>query len=173
MFHVGDKILYPMYGAGIIEAIEEKEVLGQSQLYYILNIPHINMKVMVPTQKTSNLNIREVVEPEIIDGALRDFNTGNTDPVIYDNKRSCNEINKERIKSGDIFKITEIIRDLTRKSKRNKNKLGMDDANMLNSARQILASEVVQVKGITQEQAVNLLNNVITTQVISTEAINA
>lgn len=165
MFHVGDKILYPMYGAGVISSIEEKEVLGESQLYYILNIPHINMKVMVPTEKSSN--IREVVEPEVIDEALREFNAGNTDPVIYDNKRSCNEINKERIKSGDIFKASEIIRDLTRKSKRNKNKLGMDDANMLNNARQIFASELVQVKGITQEQAVTLLNVVINDQVIN------
>lgn len=165
MFRVGDKILYPMYGAGVIDSIEEKEVLGQSQLYYILNIPHINMKVMVPTEKSSN--IREVVEPEVIDEALREFNEGNTDPLIYDNKRSCNEINKERIKSGDIFKASEVIRDLTRKSKRNKNKLGMDDANMLNNARQIFASELVQVKGITQEQAVTLLNVVINDQVIN------
>lgn len=161
MFQVGDKVLYPMYGAGVVEAIEEKNVLGQNQLYYILNIPHINMKVMVPVGKSSILRIREVVEPEIIDEVLRDLNTGKTDPVIYDNKRFCNEINKEKIKSGDIFKATEIIRDLTRKSKRNKNKLGMDDANMLNTARQIFASEVVQVKGITQEQAVSLLNRVI------------
>ncbi|MEA4903164.1 CarD family transcriptional regulator [Desulfitobacterium sp.] len=167
MFHVGDKILYPMYGAGVIEAIEEKEVLGQSQLYYILNIPHINMKVMVPIYNSTNLNIREVVEPEIIDGALQNINNGNTDPVIFDDRRSCNEINKKRIKSGDIYRITEIIRDLTRKSKRNKNKLGMDDANMLNTARQIFASEVVQVKGITQEQAVNLLNKVIDNQAVN------
>ena len=161
MFQIGDKILYPLYGAGIVEGIEEKEVLGENQLYYILNIPHINMTVMVPINKSSNLNIREVVEPEIMDEVLQNFNNGVTDPLIYDNKRSCSEINKERIKSGDIFKATEIIRDLTRKSKRNKNKLGLDDANMLNTARQILASEVVQVKGITQEQAVTLLNNVI------------
>lgn len=161
MFQIGDKILYPLYGAGIVEGIEEKEVLGENQLYYILNIPHINMKVMVPINKSSDLNIREVVEPEIMDEVLQNLNKGVTDPVIYDNKRSCSEINKQRIKSGDIFKATEIIRDLTRKSKRNKNKLGLDDANMLNTARQILASEVVQVKGITQEQAVTLLNNVI------------
>ncbi|WP_425801423.1 CarD family transcriptional regulator [Desulfitobacterium sp. Sab5] len=161
MFQIGDKILYPLYGAGIVEGIEEKEVLGENQLYYILNIPHISMKVMVPITKSSSLNIREVVEPQIIDEALRNFNEGVTDQAIYDDKRSCSEINKKRIKSGDIFEATEIIRDLTRKSKRNKNKLGLDDANMLNTARQILASEVVQVKGITQEQAVILLNNVI------------
>lgn len=161
MFHVGDKILYPMYGAGVIEGIEEKEVLGKNRLYYILNIPHINMKVMVPTEKTANLKIRQVVGPDILDEVLRVFNNGDTDPVIYDNKRSCNDINKERIKSGDIFKATEIIRDLTRKSRKNKNKLGMEDANMLNTARQIFTSELMQVKQISQEQAVSLLNQVI------------
>ena len=48
MYRVGDKIVYPMYGAGVIESIEEKEVLGKKQLYYIMRISSGDMKVMIP-----------------------------------------------------------------------------------------------------------------------------
>lgn len=159
MFQIGDKILYPMHGAGTIEAVEEKEVLGQNKLYYILNIPGVKMQIMIPKDNVDNLGVRQIVEPEILENVLRSFHLGNTDPVIYENQRYCRDINKKKIKSGDIYKGTEIIRDLTRKGKRSK--LGAEDTNMLNNARQIFESELMQVKGFTHEQAVHLLDEVL------------
>lgn len=159
MFQVGDKIFYPMHGAGTIEAVEEKEVLGKNKLYYILNIPGVKMKIMIPMDNVSNLGIRQVVEPVTIEDVLRSINLGNTDPNIYENPRYCRDLNKKKIKSGDIYKGTEIIRDLTRKGL--KCKLGAEDTNMLNSARQIFISELMQVKGFAHDQAVNLLDEVL------------
>jgi CarD family transcriptional regulator len=159
MFQVGDKILYPMHGAAIIEAVEEKEVLGKNKLYYILNIPQVKMQVMVPMENAVNLGIRQIVEPEILENVLRGFHLGNTDPIIYENQRYCRDTNKKKIKSGDIYEGTEIIRDLTRKGQRNK--LGAEDTNMLNNARQIFVSELMQVKGLAQEQADHLLDEVL------------
>ncbi len=159
MFQVGDKILYPMHGAGIIEAVEEKEILGENKLCYILNIPQARMQIIIPTDKAPNFGIRQVVEPEILENVLSSFNLGNTDPAIFENQRSCRDINKMKIKSGDIYKGTEVIRDLTRKGQRNK--LGADDTNMLNNARQIFVSELMEVKGLAQEQAVHLLDEVV------------
>jgi CarD family transcriptional regulator len=159
MFQVGDKILYPMHGAAIIEAVEEKEVLGKNKLYYILNIPQVKMQVMVPMENAVNLGIRQIVEPEILENVLRGFHLGNTDPIIYENQRYCRDTNKKKIKSGNIYEGTEIIRDLTRKGQRNK--LGAEDTNMLNNARQIFVSELMQVKGLAQEQADHLLDEVL------------
>lgn len=159
MFQVGDKILYPMHGAGNIEAIEEKEVLGENKLYYILNLPHTRMQIMIPMEKAANLGIRQVVEPDILENVLKVFHHGNTDPIIYENQKYCRDMNKKKIKSGDIYQGTEIIRDLTRKSERNK--LGAEDRNMLHNARQVFISELMQVKGIAQEQAVHLLDEVL------------
>jgi CarD family transcriptional regulator len=159
MFQVGDKILYPMHGAAIIEAVEEKEVLGKNKLYYILNIPQVKMQVMIPMENAVNLGIRQIVEPEILENVLRGFHLGNTDPIIYENQRYCRDTNKKKIKSGDIYEGTEIIRDLTRKGQRNK--LGAEDTNMLNNARQIFVSELMQVKGLAQEQADHLLDEVL------------
>lgn len=159
MFHVGDKIFYPMYGICIIEAVGEKELLGENKLCYILNIPQARMQITIPMDKAVKLGVREVVKPEIIEDILNCFNLGDTDPDIFENKRFCTDINRKKIKSGDIYKGTEIIRDLMRKSQRNK--LGIDDANMLNNARQIFISELMEVKGIAQEQAIQLLDEVL------------
>jgi len=160
MFQVGDKVLYPMYGAGTIESIEEKEVLGNKGLYYLLNIPHMNMEVMIPVEKAEGLGIRSVVNNEVIDQLLSYFFEGETDPVMLEsNNRFSRDINKKRIKSGDIFQEREIIRDLTRKS--TLHKLGLEDNNMLHTAIQLITSEIVQVKGIEMEKAVEMLYSVI------------
>lgn len=159
MFQVGDLIFYPMHGAGHIEAIEEKEILGHSKLYYILNIPHKNVQIMIPLDKAADSGMRRVVAPETMERVLDNLFMGSTDPDIYDNQRYCLTVNKTKIKSGDIYQITEIIRDLMRKSKRHK--LGAEDKNMLDNARQILVSELVQVKAIDFQEAADLLDEVI------------
>ncbi|MFA6808566.1 MAG: CarD family transcriptional regulator [Eubacteriales bacterium] len=165
MFEIGDKILYPMHGAGTIEAIEEKEILGENKLYYILNIPGMRMKIMIPTTNVANLGVRQIVNPTTLENVLENINLGDTDPVIYENQRYCRDLNKKKIVSGDIYKGTEIIRDLTRKS--HKHKLGAEDTNMLNNARQIFLSELMQVKGVAHEQAVVLLDEILESQLES------
>ena len=161
MFQIGDKVLYPMQGVGVIEAIEEKEVLGKNKLYYTLNMPQSNMQIMIPIERAATLGIRQIVEPDILENVLTDFHLGNTDPIIYEDRRYCRDLNKSKIKTGDIYEGTEIIRDLMRKSQRNK--LGAEDTNMLNNARRMFISEVMQVKGIGQEQAGHLLDEVLLT----------
>lgn len=159
MFQVGDKVLYPMYGAGVIEAIEEKEVLGKKQIYYFLNIPQISMEIMIPVEKTNDLRIRQVVGPDVLQKVLNDFYNGQTDPLSDDNQRYRRDMNKGKMKTGDIGKGTEIIRDLTRKSK--VKKLGAEDKAMLENALRILTSEFIQVKGVSKEQAIDSLDKVI------------
>ncbi len=159
MFQIGDKIFYPMYGVGLVKGIEEKEVLGLKKLYYTLNIPHIKMSVMVPMEQAANLGIRELVTPDILDQALNNLYNGKTDPNIYENQRYCQELNKKKMKSGDICKNAEIIRDLTRKGQ--KGKLGSEDSNMLNNARQIFISELTQIKCLTPDRAIAFLDKII------------
>lgn len=160
MFQVGDKILYPMYGAGVIDSIEEKEVLGVKGQYYLLNIPHVNMEIMIPLGKTEDLGIRQVVDNEVIEDVLHALYQGDTDPIMFENNtRYYRDINRKKIKSGDIYKASEIIRDLMRKSKRHK--LGTEDNTMLNNARQIMTSEIMQVKGVELDKAVEILNEVV------------
>ena len=67
MFNVGDKIVYPMHGAGVIESIEEKEILGEKQNYYIVKMPVGDMKVMIPIENVEDIGIREVINAKDVD----------------------------------------------------------------------------------------------------------
>lgn len=157
MFEIGDKIFYPIHGAGIVEAMEEKEILGKKQIYYIINMPHKHMQVMIPKENIAVLGIRKVVPLDILEDVLMFFHRGKTDLTINHIQR--HRININKMKSGDIYEGAEVIRDLVRISK--KKNLGTEDRNTLNNAQKILISELVLVKGIPQEQAVNLLNQVL------------
>ena len=157
MFEVGEKIFYPMNGAGIIEAIEEKEVLGEIRTYYIMNIPNKSMNVMIPKGKENNLGIRKIVDSTTLEDALTHFQLEETEQTLNQNQRQRNNMNK--IKSGNIYESAEVIRDLFRLSK--KRSLGTEDRNMLNTAQQIFISELLLVKGFDQEEAADLLNQVI------------
>ncbi len=157
MFQIGDKIFYPMQGGCVIMAIEEREILGETQQYYIMNILHRNMQVLIPVDKIQTLGIRNIVEPEQLDNVLTTFYDGETDTSCRDNQRYRRDINK--LKTGDIYEGAEVIRDLMRIS--HKKKLGITDKNMLDNARQILLSEVMLVKGIELEQASDLLDQVL------------
>ncbi|WP_205672107.1 CarD family transcriptional regulator [Ammoniphilus sp. YIM 78166] len=155
LFQIGDKIFYPMYGAGTVESIEEKEILGETQFYYILNMTLRNLQVMIPTKKASTLVIREVVGNDILENLLATFHHGQPN-VTEDTHKVRQRINIDKIKSGDIFEGAEVIRDLTYLSK--SKKLGMEDKMMLDNARQMLISELVLVKGLNFDQAARLIN---------------
>ena len=154
LFRIGEKIFYPMYGAGIVEAIEEKEILGEKQLYYILNMTLRNLQVMIPTEKTANLEIREVVDSAILENALAIFRRGEPDPIVNPHQQR-QRINLDKMKSGDIYKEVQVICDLMSLNKNKK--LGPADKSMLDNAKQMLISELALVKGLDPEQAAAFL----------------
>lgn len=159
MFKVGDQIFYPFHGVGYIEAIEVKEVLGKSIVYYIVNIPQTRMQIMIPVDKEENFGIRKLVEPSVLEEILENLHMGNTDPLMYQNQKYCTDLNTKKMRSGNIFKETEIIRDLTRKNLLGK--LGKEDTKMLEDARHMFISELMQVKCISKEYATVLLDSVL------------
>jgi len=73
MYNIGDKIVYPMHGAGVIESIEEREILGKKQSYYVVKIPIGEMKVLIPIKNVDGIGIREVISEEDADKVF--FNT--------------------------------------------------------------------------------------------------
>jgi len=148
MFQVGDKIFYPMHGGGIISAIEEKEVLGETNLYYILNLFHRNMQVMIPADKQARLGIRPIIT----------FHAGETDLTIPTSRRPRQ--NLEKIRCGSIIQSAEVIRDLVRIGSHKK--LGAVEQSMLNNLLQLFISEVILVHDITPEEASAMVDQVIT-----------
>ncbi|WP_270180545.1 CarD family transcriptional regulator [Alkalihalobacillus sp. CinArs1] len=160
MFEVGDKVFYPMYGAGVIEAIEEKEILGETQLYYILNISFRDIQVMIPKDKMENLNIREVLDSSKMDDILTTFHADaelDAEPNANRNQRYRDNMNK--LKTGDIRNHVEVIRELVTLNK--KRPLGTDDKKLLENAQQFLISEIVLTKDVKLDQATSMLHEAI------------
>ncbi|SMO40737.1 CarD family transcriptional regulator [Melghirimyces algeriensis] len=161
MFQAGEKIVYPLFGAGVIQSIDEKEILGKKQLYYILKMSIGNMEIMIPLDKMELLGIRKVVDTNTMEDVLFLINEGEVDASVAWNQRY--RANMEKMKTGDIFKGTEVIRDLTQINRQRT--LGAGEKKMLDDAMQILASELALVKDIGEEKASDLLNQVICTKV--------
>ena len=148
MFKIGDKILYPMHGAGIIERIDQIEALGELQDYYVLKLAVGNLDVMVPISSSEEVGIRHIVSEEFLEqvyGVL----SGESSKMPKNWNRRYRE-NMNLLKTGDILNTAEVVRNLLRVDK--VKKLSTGEKKMLKNARQILESEIVLVEGSTEEE---------------------
>lgn len=155
MYNVGDKIVYPMHGAGVIESIEEREILGNKQDYYIVKMPIGDMKVMIPIDNVDEIGIREIIKDVDVDKVfliLKDH-----DDHANSNWSKRYRENMTKIKSGDIFEVADVVRSLMLREK--EKGLSTGERKMLNSAKQILMSELVLVKDMDQNEIENLIND--------------
>ena len=139
MFNIGDKVVYPMHGAGVIESIEEKEILGEKQKYYIMKMPVGDVQVMVPTASAEKVGLREVIHCEEADKVLGVLSSEQTAMNTNWNKRYRE--NMDRIKNGKILEVAEVVKNLAHKS--NEKGLSAGEKKLYNNAKQILISELV------------------------------
>ena len=153
MFHIGDKIVYPMHGAGIIVDIEEKKILGEVHSYYIMQISVSDMKVMLPVNNTENIGIRKVVSEDAATDAIAYFQSCGED--CNDNWNQRYRDNIEKLKNGSIMDVATVAKTLLLRDKRKS--LSNAERKMLSNAKNILISELVLAKGKTYTEIVELL----------------
>ena len=146
MFNVGDKIVYPMHGAGTIDSIEEKDILGEKQSYYILKMPS-NVKVMIPTAKAEEVGVRNIIDKQSAEKVFKVLSQDETEMEKNWNKRYRD--NMDKMKSGDIYEVADVVRNLSFKQK--EKGLSTGEKKMLNNAKQILVSELVLAEHATQD----------------------
>lgn len=156
MFKVGDKVVYPMHGAGVIEAIKNMDVLGKVKQYYILRMPIGDMKVMIPVSAVEDAGLRQVIDKETVCKVLEVLRKKRVASTANWNRRYRAHL--EKLKTGDIFAIAEVVRNLTCRDK--EKGLSTCERKMLDTARQILVSELALAKDLDQEGAMNLLETV-------------
>ena len=154
MFNVGDKIVYPMHGAGTIDAIEEKDILGEKQNYYIIKMPG-EVKVMVPISKASDIGVRSVIDKAEAGKVLEVLEANETEMSNNWNKRY--KENMEKMKSGSIYEVADVVRNLSYKQK--EKGLSTGEKKMLNNAKQILVSELVLAEHASENEVENLVEN--------------
>ena len=158
MFNVGDKIVYPMHGAGVIDAIEEKDILGEKQAYYILKMPG-EVKVMVPTAKAEEIGVRSIIDKSSAEKVFRVLESDETEMSMNWNKRYRD--NMDKMKSGDIYKIADVVRNLSFKQK--EKGLSTGEKKMLSNAKQILVSELVLTEHASQGEIEQMVESKIST----------
>ena len=157
MFKIGDRVVYPMHGAGIIEQIEEKEILGEKRKYYVMRMPIGDMKVMIPVDNIEEIGIREIIGDNDMEKVVTILKGDRTKMPQNWNRRY--RMNMEKIKSGDIFEIASVVRNLMLRDA--EKGLSTGERKMLNSAKQMLISEIVLVVDTDQEETEKLIDEAV------------
>ena len=149
MFNIGDTIVYPMYGAGIITGRVEKDFLGEVREYYCVSLPYCRMEASVPVDSCEMLGVRNIIDASRIDEVLEVLG-GETESMNPNwNKRY--RANTERMQSGDILEVAAVVRNLVRADRAKP--LSTGEKRLLNTAKQILESELIYAGEYTLEQA--------------------
>ncbi|HCC04404.1 MAG TPA: CarD family transcriptional regulator [Clostridiales bacterium] len=162
MFNIGDKIVYPMHGAGTIDSIEEKDILGEKQSYYILKMPG-EVKVMVPIKNAEQVGVRSIIDKSSADKVFKILEQDETEMNKNWNKRYRD--NMDKLKSGDIYEIADVVRNLSFKKK--EKGLSTGENKMLTNAKQILVSELVLAEQSNTDEMEEIVNNKINNSFIT------
>ena len=157
MYQIGDKIVYPMHGAGVVEAIEEREIMGAKQKYYIMKMPIGDMKVMIPMANADEIGVRATISSEQATMVLETFRTCKTDYSSNWNKRYRE--NMLKIKSGDIIEVCSVVKILMLRDK--SKGLSTGERKMLANAKQILISELVLANNAPKADVEETINSII------------
>ena len=139
---------------GTIESIEEKEILGERQKYYIMKMPVGDIKVMVPTKNAELIGVRDVVDGNVAQNVFEVLSAKPTDMSSNWNKRYRD--NQDKMKSGDICELADVVRNLSFRQK--EKGLATGEKKMLSNAKQILISELVLAESMTKEQVESLID---------------
>ena len=154
MFKIGDKIVYPMHGAGIIDSVEIKEFLGEEKEYFILKMPIGNMDISIPKSNINKMNRRDVISKEEGEKILKILEE---DPEDLNNNWNLRyRENQEILKTGDIFKIANMVRDLVALD--DDKGLSTTEKKLLNRARRIMASELVMSGSLEKDDAEKMID---------------
>ena len=148
MFNVGDRIVYPMHGAGVIEGIEQKNLSGIPEDYYIIKLTSGEMKVMIPVCNKDLVGLREIISRDEVSKVLEVLRNKDQDMSTNWNRRY--RANLEKIKTGSIYDVAEVVSGL---SIRDKEKgLSTGERKMLENAKQILLSELALAQNMDEQQ---------------------
>lgn len=153
MFKVGDHIVYPMYGAGVITEVVEKDFLGETREYYNVSLPYCRMNASVPVDNCEKLGVRHIIDPERIEEVV-DVLKDKTEKMNPNWNKRYRE-NTERMQTGDILEVAAVVRNLVRTDR--KKSLSTGEKKLLSTAKQILESELVYSGGYTMEEADELV----------------
>lgn len=147
MYQIGDKVVHPMHGAGVIDSIVQRKVNGVVKDYYLLNLFNGNMMVMIPTDNTNEIGVRPVVSGQEATKLIQAMEHIQVDMTQNLNRRYRE--NMTRIKSGNLLEVARVVKGLT--FREHERGLSTGERKMLHTAKQILISELVLAQSLPYE----------------------
>lgn len=145
MFNAGDKVIYPLQGVAEVESIEARMILGTEQRqYYILKILNNNTTIMVPVDNAEDVGLRELITPEEVEKVV-DILRGHGEPMASNWTKRYKD-NLDRLKTGSIFQLASVLRDLFL-MKQNK-ELSFGEKKMLDNVKSLIVDEISYVQNI-------------------------
>ena len=157
MFSIGDSVVYPMHGAGTIEAIEEREEMGEKCVYYVLLIPQNGIRIKVPCNRASDVGVRCIIGKAEIKDVNKTLGGKSTEMAKVWNRRYRD--NLEKLKTGKITFVAEVVRDLMRVD--SEKRLSTGEKKMLSNAKQILVSELMLACGMGEAELTAQIEKVV------------
>ena len=149
MFKIGDLAVYPAHGVGIIERIENRKFSGCQENFYVMRILENNMIIMIPSSNAANVGLREIINRKEVSKVFSILKE--TDMCVDDNQTWNRRYRDymEKIKSGSVFEVAEVYRDLT--TIQQDKELSFGERKMLDTARSLLVKEISLAKNMKEE----------------------
>lgn len=156
-FTVGETVVYPHHGAALIEAIETRVIKGEEKQYLVLKVAQGDLTVRVPAENAEIVGVREVVGEEGLDKVFQVLRAPHTEEPTNWSRRY--KANLEKLASGDVNKVAEVVRDLWRRDR--ERGLSAGEKRMLSKARDILVGELALAEGTNKDEAEGILDKVL------------
>ncbi|MEJ7727065.1 MAG: CarD family transcriptional regulator [Actinomycetes bacterium] len=156
-FNVGETVVYPHHGAALIQAIETREIKGVAREYLVLKVAQGDLTVRVPSENIDLVGVRDVVGQEGLDRVFEVLRAPHVEEPTNWSRRY--KANLEKLASGDVIKVAEVVRDLWRRER--DRGLSAGEKRMLAKARQILVSELALAEHTNEDKAETLLDEVL------------
>jgi CarD family transcriptional regulator len=158
LYKVGDKVVYPHHGAGTVVKREKREILGEKREYLTIKILHNDMTVNVPADNAERVGLRKVIDEEAVKKVVKYLTSGGTEMPKNWNRRFKH--NRDKMKTGDIYELAEVVRNLALRD--GEKGLSTGEKQMYVKAKKILASELMYAKTMSEEEALEWLEETLT-----------
>ena len=157
VFKVGETVVYPHHGAALIEKIKSRTIQGQDRLYLVLKVAQGDLTVKVPAENAEIVGVRDVVDQTGLNKVFDVLRAPHTEEPTNWSRRY--KANLEKLASGDVNKVAEVVRDLWRRDQ--ERGLSAGEKRMLAKARQILVGELALAENTDDERASTMLDEVL------------
>ena len=157
LFEVGETVVYPHHGAATIVEVKKRTIKGEEKLYLKLNVKQGDLVIEVPAENVDMVGVRDVIGQEGLDKVFEVLKAPFVEEPTNWSRRY--KANLEKLASGDVIKVSEVVRDLWRRDR--DRGLSAGEKSLLAKARQILTSEVALAEKTDEQRAADILDEVL------------